>query len=231
MDEAEWLASEDPAAMLEWLNTPGSCGGRPWSEWKPSEMKLRLFAVACSRLHAYGWNGWEEWAERDEQLPGTFLPKAGARYFCGMKIGQHPALTLSREQRTGAAHLLREIVGNPFRPVTLDVDSVEGLAIACSLAHAAYDHRDPATGHLDPVRLAILADALEEAGCPQSERCAFCGGKGSFQRTGSYAECPRCANADGVGTGSVPHPLLAHLRSTGPHVRGCWALDLILAKE
>jgi hypothetical protein len=25
--------------------------------------------------------------------------------------------------------------------------------------------------------------------------------------------------------------LLTHLRSPGPHVRGCWALDLVLAKE
>ena len=33
------------------------------------------------------------------------------------------------------------------------------------------------------------------------------------------------------GTGCVPHPLLAHLRSPGPHVRGCWALDTILQKE
>ena len=24
--------------------------------------------------------------------------------------------------------------------------------------------------------------------------------------------------------------LLAHLRSAGPHVRGCWALDVVLAK-
>jgi hypothetical protein len=25
--------------------------------------------------------------------------------------------------------------------------------------------------------------------------------------------------------------LLGHLRSPGPHVRGCWALDLVLGKE
>ena len=46
---------------------------------------------------------------------------------------------------------------------------------------------------LDPARLAVLADALEEAG----------------------------ADAE----------LLAHLRSAGPHVRGCSALDAILSKE
>ena len=30
-----------------------------------------------------------------------------------------------------------------------------------------------------------------------------------------------CANAD----------LLGHLRGEGPHVRGCWAVDLVLWKE
>jgi hypothetical protein len=48
-------------------------------------------------------------------------------------------------------------------------------------------------GALEPARLAVLADALEEAGC-------------------------------------TALPLLEHLRSPGPHVRGCWALDLILGR-
>jgi hypothetical protein len=43
-------------------------------------------------------------------------------------------------------------------------------------------------------RLAVLADALEEAGC---------------------------ADAD----------ILSHLRGPGPHVRGCWVVDLLLGKE
>ena len=63
-----------------------------------------------------------------------------------------------------------------------------------ALANAAYDERELPSGHLDPARLAVLSDALEEAGC---------------------------ADAD----------LLAHLRSPGPHVRGCWALDLVLGKS
>jgi hypothetical protein len=42
--------------------------------------------------------------------------------------------------------------------------------------------------------LPVLADALEEAGCDESE-------------------------------------LLDHLRGPGPHVRGCWALDLALGME
>jgi len=31
--------------------------------------------------------------------------------------------------------------------------------------------------------------------------------------------------------GCVDGELLAHCRSAGPHVRGCWAIDLILSKD
>jgi hypothetical protein len=34
-----------------------------------------------------------------------------------------------------------------------------------ALAQAAYDERELPSGHLDQARLAVLADALEEAGC------------------------------------------------------------------
>jgi hypothetical protein len=67
-------------------------------------------------------------------------------------------------------------------------------SIIPKLAQAAYDDRELPSGHLDPARLAVLADALEEAGC---------------------------TNAD----------ILSHCRSPGPHVRGCWVVDLILGKE
>jgi hypothetical protein len=62
------------------------------------------------------------------------------------------------------------------------------------LAQAAYDERELPSGHLDPARLAVLADALETAGCMDQE-------------------------------------ILAHLRGSGPHVRGCWAVDSLLGRS
>jgi len=62
------------------------------------------------------------------------------------------------------------------------------------LAEAAYAERAVPGGTLDGVRLAVLADALEEAGCTSVE-------------------------------------ILEHLRGPGPHVRGCFVLDLLLGKE
>jgi hypothetical protein len=83
------------------------------------------------------------------------------------------------------ADLVRDVFGNPFRPVAL---SPSGLTpTVTGLAEAIY--REEAFD-----RMPVLADALEEAGCSDPD-------------------------------------LPGHLRSPGPHVRGCWALDLILGKE
>lgn len=76
-------------------------------------------------------------------------------------------------------------------------------------------------GRLDPVRLAVLADALEEAGCP-TDACEDCGG---LRTRAEYTLCVAC------GGFIKPHPLLAHLRSPGPHVRGCHAVDLCLGRS
>ena len=87
--------------------------------------------------------------------------------------------------------LIRCVFTAPSRPVTLDPSLITPVATA--LAQAAFDHRDLPSGQLDPARLAVLSDALEEAG----------------------------------GTGDV----LAHLRSPGPHVLGCWVLDLLTERN
>lgn len=90
------------------------------------------------------------------------------------------------------ARLVVEVFGNPFSPAS--IDPVWLTPTVTTLATVAYEDRQLPTGQLDTGRLAILADALEEAGCTTTE-------------------------------------ILSHLRSPGPHVRGCWALDLILDKE
>jgi hypothetical protein len=93
------------------------------------------------------------------------------------------------------AQLVREIFGNPFLPPVIDPSRRSwNHATARRLAEACYEERHLSEGTLDNGRLAILADALEEAGCTDGE-------------------------------------LLSHLRGPGPHVRGCWALDVLLGKE
>src|SRR5262249_21623387 len=65
--------------------------------------------------------------------------------------------------KNSALTILRCTFGNPFRPVTLNAASQTPTVLA--LAQAAYENRILPAGTLEPARLAVLADALEEAGC------------------------------------------------------------------
>ncbi len=185
----------------------------------------------------------------------------------------------SREMLASHANLLREVLGNPFRRVTLprgrrlvpigpfetDYGTVDQgwedtpcpwlTPLVLSLAWAAYEDRPErkceqcegmggwsaenecpnchGSGHiedgsLDLDRLGVLADALQDAGCDEEtllkhlqgqEQCIKCEGTGSYKRImGLPATCDGCR-----GSGWMP------LRSL--HVRGDWALDLLLGKE
>lgn len=100
------------------------------------------------------------------------------------------------------------------------------ITTQCPTCHGT--GRLPRSGPLDALDLAVLADALEEAGAPVEVECKRCGGTGhSFDSQGerTVQDCPTCH-----GTGCLPSPILAHLRNPGPHVVGCWAVDLILGE-
>jgi hypothetical protein len=90
------------------------------------------------------------------------------------------------------AVLMRDVVENPFRPARV-ADAAWlawGEGTVLRLARAAYEDRLLPSGHLDPARLAVVADALEDAGCSDAA-------------------------------------ILGHLRGKGPHVRGCWVIDVL----
>jgi hypothetical protein len=89
------------------------------------------------------------------------------------------------EVRAELMGLIREVFGNPFRPVAFDPAWRTGTAI--ELARQMYDAREFSA-------MPILADALQDAGCE---------------------------NAD----------VLGHCRGPGPHVRGCWVVDLVLGNS
>jgi hypothetical protein len=76
--------------------------------------------------------------------------------------------------------LLRDILGNPFRPVALDPD-LPRLGVV-GPTQAIYDCQEIPTGNLDPARLAALARALEEAGCQDAELLGHLQGPGPHTR-------------------------------------------------
>jgi hypothetical protein len=206
MDEAAWLACWDSSPMLEFLS------GRA------SERKLRLFSAACFR-RLWGTlrtergrraiEVLEEMADGladGQKMRETFLPEVN-NFACsdgdcnlgGYCLGEGSLIALNACTITRAhvrcaeqACILRDLFGVlPFRVFALNPALRTPAVLA--LAQAAYDHRTLPAGHLEPERLAILADALEEAGSTVAE-------------------------------------LLSHLRGLGPHVRGCWSVDLLLKK-
>ena len=77
------------------------------------------------------------------------------------------------EDRAQAA-LVREVFGNPFRPVTLG--PAHRTPTIVSLARAAYDERQLPGGEPDRQRLAVLVDALGEGGAP--DELVACAGRG-----------------------------------------------------
>jgi hypothetical protein len=234
MTEQEWLEWCDPGMMLRHL-LRGRAG----------ERKLRLFAVACCRRvwhllreqssrravelaesYADGLASEEELvqaAQNARSIAMMLHSMADDLWSSGLLTAAYAAdaamwaATCPMEQADYARQaarsaggepfrgspepelqcgLLRDIFANPFRSPLAVSDSVLFWNDGCvvKLAQSAYDARLQPSGCLNHNRLAFLADALEEAGCTNSD-------------------------------------ILAHLRGPGPHVRGCWTVDLLLGKS
>jgi hypothetical protein len=68
------------------------------------------------------------------------------------------------------ADLLRDIYGNPYRPAAFDPSLLSwNQGTIPKLAQAIYEEREMPVGTLDNARLALLADALEDAGSDNGE--------------------------------------------------------------
>ena len=207
MTEEEWLSSDNPDKLL---NSPAT----------RDERRGRLFACACCRsisplltpLGMHAVEVLERFADDEaaaDELVGLKprLPHQSREYGLNRDAtsavvlavglpGRHVPLLLCAQWAAVASHdppaewraqsdLVRDIFGNPFRPVSFSRECRTSTAVA--LAKQMYDSRDFSA-------MPILADALQDAGCD---------------------------NAD----------ILDHCRGPGPHVRGCWVVDLVLGKE
>jgi len=220
MTETEWLASPEPAALLRFLGKTArvrkrrlfacACVRRIWhlltdprsrravevaEAFADGEVdreaikRMRRTAAAASRLSGQGSGVWSG-ADAAEicLLVSTEDISTAAR---SAEAATQAGVPLSDEKEAQAT-LLRDLFGNPFYPAVLSPAWQTPAVVA--LAQAAYSERILPSGHLDPDRLAVLADALEDAGSDNPD-------------------------------------ILTHLRGPGPHVRGCWVVDLLLGKK
>jgi hypothetical protein len=219
MTEAEWLTWVNAEPMLRGL--ADSFGGD----------KLRLFGCVVYRRV---WNlldddlrclleATEEWAVSDisldqwqlawnrylKCLPGPRAPDdaqairsivtstysyvLSAVWHAAWRVRRRAVLQasdntnkqLDKAEKKWQSVVLRDLYGNPFRPVTFSPDWYTDTVV--TLARQMYETRDFSA-------MPILADALQDAGCDSED-------------------------------------ILSHCRGEGPHVRGCWVVDLVLGKQ
>jgi hypothetical protein len=105
------------------------------------------------------------------------------RMAAGLEDGRPDDEQRLPEQRA-QCDLLRCIFPSPFRPSPVIDPLVLAWRDGCvvKLAESAYEERELPSGILEASRLAILADALEDAGCRDSESLAHLRGPGPHVR-------------------------------------------------
>ncbi len=250
MNEADWLASNDPQAMLTALLPTRSGDASPiqaeGGRGGISERHLRLFACAAWRTIRFEYPPtWEDdlaivaavevWADGGPRPTPERIRFIGThRLLDGAELSArgfaNPDHTNDKPLRDA---ILRDILGNPFRPVKLpykrncetwcpfansDADCANGFrCVVCNrkrtcpwltetvvnLAQHIYEARDFEA-------MPVLGDALEEAGCTNEDVLRHCRGQ------------ERCV---------VQHHDHDWRKLRGSHVRGCWVVDLLLNKE
>jgi hypothetical protein len=175
MTEAEWRACDDPVPMLDYLQADDSgYTGKP-----PTDRKLRLFACACRRQVASlswegisaGWKHMEDFPEEVVTATNDSRVVIPPQQHVWLFIGNIPVKGSPAPSLTAA--LLRDILGNPFRPVEFDAGWPTSTVV--SLAHAIYQERAFE-------RMPILADALEDAGCTNADFLNHCRQPGEHVR-------------------------------------------------
>jgi hypothetical protein len=190
MTEAEWLACSHPMPMLAFLRE------------RVSDRKLRLAGCAYSR-EVWPLLGkasrravllGEELADHpvDEEHSEAVL-RAAIQAVCrfedmrsdrafGADIAYRVLLndgwyaaewTIGNWSGRPCGHIIDDIFGNPFRPVTFDPAWRTDTAL--TLARTMYDARDFSA-------MPILADALQDVGCDRADILDHCRGPGPHVR-------------------------------------------------
>ena len=214
MTEAEWLAfsGAEPPPMMQFLRLLAT------------DRKLTLFAVACCRriAHLIG----EEDCRRLVTVAEAFADGLATEQELG--VAEERASLASRGKGSHALYAAIH-VGRPY-PTWLSIvfTYAAGAAVVgdTDIVPQAQHHRNEQavllrdifgnpfrTVAADPVWLTTTV--LQLAGCIYADR--------AFDRLPILADALQDA-------GCNSDEILDHCRGGGPHVRGCWVVDLILGK-
>jgi hypothetical protein len=208
MTEEEWLASNAPDFLLTYLTAAAS------------DRKLRLFACACCRRV---WDLLPEGASRraveaserfaDGEIDANELQRnwlAARRLVASdeARLGGWNRLTAAEMEARDAA---RSGAWSAAHSVVADTDREERQVQCCLLRdifHPFYKRSPLATWLTQEVN--ELAEAMY--------------GERTFDRMSALADALAKAGCDDA-------VVLAHCRGPGPHVRGCWVVDLLTGRK
>lgn len=191
MMEGEWQTAREPHGLLGYLQSSGIA----------SDRKLRLFAVACShriwshidsqgRMAVEVAERFADGSATPEELRAARLACQGAglqtSWYAAVSNAAIAARNAARSAQAGAAsqdqesaellaqsNLLRDIFGNPFRPITIEPGCRAPEVLG--MAQTMYE-RDCFDG------LSALSLALEKAGCTAQEVLEHCRAPGIHVR-------------------------------------------------
>jgi hypothetical protein len=204
MTEAEWLACTDPKRMLEFMRG------------KASDRKLRLFACAyCRSVWQFMAEGSRRAVLLGEQMADgpveeshrSAVVRAAIESVCRFEKAQGDFFMAAdmayRVPCNSGWYAVEWTIGNWSPPLASAVPIIRDI-FGNPFRLVALD-----PGWRTPKVMAVAQATYDER---------------AFDRLTVLADAldeAGCDNAD----------ILAHCRGPGPHVRGCWALDLILERQ
>lgn len=203
MTEEEWQTCADPRPMMEFLRD------------QAGDRKLRLFACACCQRIWYLLT--EEGSRRavltaeaviDTQRPGRLHDAVISEARNALDAASFP---FGRNSRAAyAALLLAE--GNPVAAIGFALDAGGSDLPWKSLLSDVFGN---------PFRPVVAAPSWLTSTVLDLAKGIY--EDGAFDRLPILADALQDAGCDNDG-------VLAHCRGDGPHARGCWVVDLLLAR-
>jgi hypothetical protein len=248
MTENEWQSCADPTPMLEFL------------QGRTSDRKLHLFACACCRrllalvpnpvirqVVEFGERDADDlagplesseaeraavsWLEARRTLKATTDTAYGEAY--AVRTAKHltesmPRAALARVSSWNAAAAVRE-AANDRRAIRAAAarDEVQVARATWRAAEAAFQAERQMQAALlrdivgDPFRRMVPEPAWQRPEVAVFAQIIYeCSAFGRLTELGESLVAAGCKNA----------AILAHCRQAGPHVRGCWVVDLLTGR-
>jgi hypothetical protein len=210
MTEKEWLECADPTPMLEFLRG------------KASDRKLRLFAVACCR---------SVWVSLPISTKGAV--QVAERFIEAETTSQEFRVDLFTQAAQSAGQERDLLLGLAYYQGTIwrpdHVTAVRGLVAGCAMLQspASVSNRQNRQASLvrdvfNPFRPVAINPAWRISNVMALAQSIY--DERAFERLPILADALEDAGCDN-------QDILQHCRSGGEHVRGCWVVDLVLAKE